>query len=286
MQNLCYEYSNLHTIAVQEGGLQVIPEEFDRLKKAVTYRFLCVEEGSCNLFLSGVSCELNKTDLCFFCPNDVYRTVPIKTMQVINIYFSFDREDVDALSHVLSIDQIPSIQRYEISDISVLNTPFVIKNFPDGINIARQMKKEIMRNRSLKQKQLDLHLENLMLNVLRHFEHAETHRQENKQQLMISELTNYIKSHIHERLSCQDIASAIGYHPNYLNEIIQKANGIPLHRFILEQKIKCATSDLMSSDKTITQIAQEYAFYDSSHFNKCYYQITGLRPSDVRKAAR
>ena len=34
------------------------------------------------------------------------------------------------------------------------------------------------------------------------------------------------------------------------------------------------------------QIAQEYAFYDSSHFARSYYIVTGLRPSDVRKAAK
>lgn len=286
MQKKQYSDSHLYTISVRPGGLPVIPEELDRIKKTSAYRILCVLGGECQLFLSGKSFRLQKNDICYLCPGDIYRTTPIHMMRVLNIYFSFDRDDAQKLADVAEIDRSSVVQRYEITDEVLLNAPFVLKNCADGTALADRMWELAKRPGIMQKKHQDVLLEMLMLEIMRHHELLESNNLDNKQARLLVEITNFINGCIREKLSCRMVAEHFGYHPNYLNALVNEAAGMPLRQLIMEQKIKCATDDLMGTNKPIAEIAQEYAFCDSSHFDRCYSRVTGLRPSEVRRAAR
>ena len=286
MQKKQYSDSHLYTIAVRPGGLPVIPEELDRVKKSSAYRILCVLGGECQLFLSGKSYRLRKNDICYLCPGDIYHTTPIHMMKVLNIYFSFDRDDAQKLADVAEIDRSSVVQRYEITDMTLLDAPFVLKNFADGTALAERMPELAKQPGMMQKKRQNVLLEMLLSEMMRHHELLESNNRDNKQARLLAEITNFINGRIREKLTCRMVAEQFGYHPNYLNALVNEAAGMPLRQLIMEQKIKYATDDLMGTDKPIAEIAQDYAFCDSSHFDRCYYRVTGLRPTEVRHASR
>ena len=281
-----YSDSHLYTILVKKGDLHVIPDEFDRVKKSVSYRIMCIVDGECQLFLSGESHRLSKNDICFLRPGDVYRTLPIQKMRALNIYFTFDRGDLERLADANTIDQSNVAECHTISDLPLLNRPFVIKNYAEGVRLALEMSEDIPQDAALAQKKRDVILEMLMLRLAAHYEHTESFRREDKQHCFMSAITAFIVDNIHEAITCERIAKHFNYHPNYLNEAVKRATGMSLHRYILEQKIKGVTEELIVTEKSIAQIAQDYAFCDSSHLTRSHFRVTHLCPSDVRKAAR
>ena len=129
--------SHIYTVLAKIGTLRLIPEELDRVKRSTAYRLMLILDGECSLFLSGESVRLQKNDLCFFCPGDIYRTMPIRDMRVVNLYFSFDRGDLDTLLGVTTLDSSSVVKRYRITDIDFLNKPFVLKGFFDGVPLAQ-----------------------------------------------------------------------------------------------------------------------------------------------------
>ena len=160
-----------------------------------------------------------------------------------------------------------------------------MKGFCDGVSLAESILK-VSGNSPIEQKARDVLLEKLMLDVLNLRLRREADCKEGSRALFLSDLTRYIRENIHEKLSCRDIARHFGYHPNYLNALVNSALGLTLRALITEEKIKSATDELISSDKPIAEIAQDYAFCDSSHFDRAYFRAAGLKPSEVRAAAR
>lgn len=282
--DLRYAESHLYTISVKKGVLPVDSIELDRVKKSVSYRVLCVTGGECHLFIAGSSYRLQTNDICFLRPGDLYRTVPIQRMTVLNIYFTFEREAADRLDEIPASDQENAVTRHNFTDLPLLNVPFVLKNFGEGIRIAEEMFSGAKRSAVLAHKQKDIQLEALMMRIICQLETQEADRNQNRR--ILSAVSQLVQRNIHEQLTCRGVAAELGYHPNYLNRIVQDAKGVSLHRYILEQKIKSITEELTDSDKPIAQIAQEYAFFDSSHLARSYFSVTKLRPSEVRRAAK
>ena len=281
MEELQYAESHLHTVAVKHGSLLVIPEEFHRIKRASTYRILCVLDGECRMFLSGESFRMQSNDLCFLRPGDLYRTDPIETMNVLNLYFTLDAVDLEHFSEEELIEGNVVMAR-DFSDLSLLNRPFVVKNDSELTELALEMAKELPGKAALLRKRQNILLEMLLLRMTERWQQAEERRAENSGFLLVSAIRAFVAEHIYEKLTCQSVAEQFGYHPNYLNQIVRDVTGKVLHRYILEEKVKCVTHELMYTSKPIAQIAQDYSFYDSSHLTRCFFAVTHLRPSDVR----
>lgn len=281
------EYSfndiSLYAVSVRLGQLCLDPIEFERVKKSTTYRLMCILSGECKLFLSGATYRLEKNDICFLRPGDIYRTIPVKNMFLVNIYFAFNHDEYQIFKNVNDIDNIELIEECRFIDCELLNHSFVVKNFALGVNTAHEMLAEADNTSSFSYKRQNALLTQLTIDLVR--------RQENKHKSdelsdVALQVIAYIKNNISEKLTCRDIAEKYNYHPNYLNHIMSSVLKMPLHQYILEQKIESATGELINTDKSIAEIAQDYSFYDSSHFLRCYFKVTGIRPSDVRAAAR
>lgn len=92
----------------------------------------------------------------------------------------------------------------------------------------------------------------------------------------------YIKSHICESLSIEDIADALCISKNHLSHTIKKETGETVHGWIMREKIDFAR--LMLSKKTycMNEIWSVLGFCSQSHFAKCFRQITGMTPSQFR----
>ncbi len=285
MINRTYGDSHLYLIRAQKGFLKTLPREFSRIKRSSAYRLICVTEGECRLFLSGMSYKLQKNDICFLRPDDIYQTEPVGTMAVINLYFTFERNDLAVFSEDTDIDRVFCVKRFDFTDLTLINQPFVIKAFSEGIKTATELIKATSEI-SFAKKQCDILLENLILQIIRRFEAADSSRKNSMRNLLVSKITEFIDKNVREALTCEELSRRFGYHPNYINSIIKEALGINLYRLIQNQKIKAVTAELTLTDKTLSQIAQEFAFYDSSHLNRCYFSVTGLKPSEVRKASK
>jgi AraC-like DNA-binding protein len=231
-----------------------------------------------------MSYKLQKNDICFLRPDDIYQTDPIGTMEVINLYFTFERNDIALFAEDTDIDRVFCIERFNFTDLTLINQPFVIKAFSEGIKTAKEL--QSIPPKQFAEKSRNILLELLVMQIIGYQETINANRQNDMRHRLVAEITEFLDENLHEALTCAKLSEKFGYHPNYINSIVKELLGIPLHRLILEQKIKAVTAELIKTDKPISQIAQEFNFYDSSHLNRCYFGATGLKPGDIRKASK
>ncbi len=83
-------------------------------------------------------------------------------------------------------------------------------------------------------------------------------------------------------ISLEKIAKEINVHPVYLSKAFKNYSGINLSKYYRNQKLSKACKELAYSNKTITEIAMQCAFYDQAHFIKTFKSNIGFTPLQFR----
>lgn len=94
----------------------------------------------------------------------------------------------------------------------------------------------------------------------------------------------YIKSHLGEFLSIEELAKRTGYTEYYFSHKFKKEIGCSVNDYILNQKIEQAKLLLSGTTESIQSISDNLAFSNRSYFYTCFQKITGMSPTEYRKA--
>ena len=86
---------------------------------------------------------------------------------------------------------------------------------------------------------------------------------------------NYVFSHLHGRITVQEIADALSVNANYLSTIFRRSEGIRLSSYILHQKLILVKNLLTYSNYTFLEIANYLGFASQSHLGSCFRRETG-----------
>jgi signal transduction histidine kinase/ABC-type sugar transport system substrate-binding protein/AraC-like DNA-binding protein len=100
---------------------------------------------------------------------------------------------------------------------------------------------------------------------------------------LVKRAVTYLQRHYNQPLSRQDIAGAIGVNKNYLSAIFHQELGISPWDYLNRYRINVAKELLRTTDQSITSIAAQVGFDDSSYFGRVFHKHTGLAPSEYRK---
>lgn len=85
-----------------------------------------------------------------------------------------------------------------------------------------------------------------------------------------------------EDISLKSLAEIIYLSESRLRSLFKEVTGIPLHRYILWNKIRFATNQIMAGD-SVNQAAIEAGFTDGSHLHKMMVKMFGKSPSTFLK---
>ena len=94
----------------------------------------------------------------------------------------------------------------------------------------------------------------------------------------------YISLHLCDHLSRGEIAAHVYVNPDYLTRLFKKETGTTLSGYIQNKRIQYAKSILKKSDINIVRVAMDLGYSNLSNFARAFKYITGLSPSEFRKA--
>ena len=83
-------------------------------------------------------------------------------------------------------------------------------------------------------------------------------------------------------LTNSGIASAMGYHPYYLNRLFKDNTGQTLHQYLLEYRVHQACRMLTETNDDVLSIAESCGFGGSSYFIKRFKETVGVTPLKYR----
>ncbi|MEM8855840.1 MAG: helix-turn-helix domain-containing protein [Pseudomonadota bacterium] len=91
-------------------------------------------------------------------------------------------------------------------------------------------------------------------------------------------------SRFSEPLSVNDVAVAVGLHPNYAMAIFRKVIGMTILEFLTRQRLSHAQAMLADTDVAIEDVLTESGFGSRSAFYDVFAQHVGMSPSRYRAA--
>lgn len=99
------------------------------------------------------------------------------------------------------------------------------------------------------------------------------------QSYLAGTITAYIRSHIGDTLSVEQLARHFHYSRNRIGSLYKNATGISLGRAIIEERIAKAKVMLAAQERSITEISYALGFSSPQYFCKSFSKETGYPPS-------
>ena len=98
----------------------------------------------------------------------------------------------------------------------------------------------------------------------------------------VEEICNSLNERNIQNLSLSDYAKQCGYSATYLGKIFHKVTGVSFSQYMLNAKINQAKTLLLTTEMSISEIAETLGYYDTSHFINQFKKKVGCSPNCYR----
>ena len=102
----------------------------------------------------------------------------------------------------------------------------------------------------------------------------------------ITQITEYIDSHLQENLSIASICSKFHVSKNYLYEAFHSTFNCTVNEYISMQRLKIAMELLSETEEPVYHIAEMVGIDNYTYFCKLFKKKTGTSPTEYRKAIK
>lgn len=99
----------------------------------------------------------------------------------------------------------------------------------------------------------------------------------------INKCKDFIFSHLHDRITLEDLAAEADCNPNYLSQLFKECEGISISGYILQEKINRDKNLLIYSDYSYIEIATYLGFSSQSHLGTQFKKHTGYTLRQYRE---
>ena len=99
----------------------------------------------------------------------------------------------------------------------------------------------------------------------------------------INKCKDFIFSHLHDRITLEDLAAEADCNPNYHSQLFKECEGISISGYILQEKINRAKNLLIYSDYSYIEIATYLGFSSQSHLGTQFKKHTGYTLRQYRE---
>ena len=104
-----------------------------------------------------------------------------------------------------------------------------------------------------------------------------------KHQVLICEITSYIKAHLTERLTLERTAQAIHISKSYLCRILKEDMDCTFTEYVNGLRIALSKSYLRTTNLSIAEIAGLVGFDEQSYFTRVFKRLVGVTPGNYRR---
>jgi AraC family transcriptional activator of pobA len=168
-------------------------------------------------------------------------------------------------------------------DVDISLQPGSYSDFDDAFvcRMLRAMEREIAEKQPLYSAMLNAMTQQLIISLVRKYFSIGTSTHDQS----IQYIRKYIDEHFKERMSLLELANMSGYSYDWFRHVFKEQTGHSLTQYIILQRLRHAANQLVTTDKSVTQIAFENNFASSSQFISQFRRHNGATPSEYRKNA-
>ncbi len=100
---------------------------------------------------------------------------------------------------------------------------------------------------------------------------------------LVRACTEYVETHILDKIRVKDIAAEIGYTENYISSAFKAEMGESLLEYVNRRKIEMAMKIMNGMVISIAELSDRLAFANPSYFSAVFKKITGKTPAEYQR---
>lgn len=251
---------------------------------AFDHRIFFCTGGRCSVQAGGETYELKENSLLYWHSGTVYRYIDTSAQFIgCNFDFVYSRKNVSAPitpKNAEFFDENLITENVFFEDEPLLNSVIFIENAAPLRSSFEKIKNEFCEKRLYYSDRCGALLKDIIAYSLR----MKSIPDFGSGKKTTAEIIAYIEKNYDKKITNSSIGEKFNYHPNYISRLMTEHTGMPLHRYIINYRIHRALLLLESGDMTVSQIAESVGMPDLKHFSKCFKSVTGVCPSDYRRA--
>ncbi|SDT16821.1 Helix-turn-helix domain-containing protein [Paenibacillaceae bacterium GAS479] len=101
---------------------------------------------------------------------------------------------------------------------------------------------------------------------------------------LISELLDYVDSHLHEHITLKLTADAFSFSPNYLGSLFKEETGKNFSEHLIEQRMRRAGELLLGTRLRVYEIADRIGYRYMPYFSRQFKETFGVTPNEYRRS--
>jgi len=101
--------------------------------------------------------------------------------------------------------------------------------------------------------------------------------------IRVYDVCDYIKEHLHERPSLEELAGLVSLSKEHLRFLFQKELGVSPMKYVARIRLQLAQEFLLLTSDSMKEIADRLGFDDQHHFTRAFRRAEGMSPSEYRK---
>lgn len=97
---------------------------------------------------------------------------------------------------------------------------------------------------------------------------------------IVAQVKHYIREHVTEHLSLNEVAAVFAISPNYLSQLFKKYNDVGYNDYVTQCKIDEARRLLSSGSYKVYEVAEMLGFVSAFYFSKVFKKVVGVPPTE------
>lgn len=129
-------------------------------------------------------------------------------------------------------------------------------------------------------------IDRLYCRAFREYTYAVAEKGNRHYRAQIDAAIHYIVIHLHEKITLETVADAVGMSPCHLSRVFRKETGMSIVDYVQWERVEAAKHMLIYSDATLSAISQYLYFSTQSYFIRIFKKYVGITPGQYRQSYR
>jgi AraC family transcriptional regulator len=123
----------------------------------------------------------------------------------------------------------------------------------------------------------------LAVHLLGHYRQPRVTTQRGLSRGQLRRVAEYIEANLDRTLSLERLATVAGLGMTHFKVLFRRSTGLPVHAYVVRQRVARARSLLAAGHLPISQVALEAGFAHQSHMARCMRRVLGVTPSALAR---
>lgn len=238
--------------------------------------------GNAEIFIENEHYHMVPNSLFYCAAGSIYK-IQSSGARLISLNFDLTQDNnshTEYFSRISVHDSqpAPSIAWEQINDCEFMNSHLFLTNADDFLEPLKKILREFSTQKIMYRENSSAVLKNILVKLYR-YSLASTENSATA----ISRIMDYIKTNYDKPLNNEMLSNMSGYHEYHLNRLFMRHTGTSVHKYILNIRINAAKKLLLTTDESLSAIAEKIGFNSNTHFSSYFKQVMGISPLEFRK---